>query len=78
MHIADGADYKRDELQSVSRQALQGLGRVVKEPSTIVLEGQFITTSLPHVRVILERKFDDTELIQIPDMGRSGLKLYAP
>ncbi|KAG2065171.1 hypothetical protein BDR04DRAFT_1108892 [Suillus decipiens] len=30
----------------------QGLGRVVREPSTIDLEGELITTSLPYVEVL--------------------------
>lgn len=35
----------------------QGLGLVVREPSTVDLEGELVTTSLPYVEVVSETKF---------------------
>ncbi|KAG2363031.1 hypothetical protein BDR07DRAFT_965643 [Suillus spraguei] len=35
----------------------QGLGRVVREPSTVDLEGELITTSLPYVEAVLTKSY---------------------
>ncbi|KAG2156924.1 uncharacterized protein EDB93DRAFT_1247105 [Suillus bovinus] len=38
----------------------QGRGRVVKEPSTIALGGELITTSLPYVEILSDGKYRDS------------------
>ncbi|OAX39958.1 hypothetical protein K503DRAFT_781772 [Rhizopogon vinicolor AM-OR11-026] len=55
--VPDGTEYELHmmDFSPLAVKRCQGVGRVVKEPSTIVLEGQFITTSLPYVGVTLER-----------------------
>ncbi|OJA10530.1 hypothetical protein AZE42_01691 [Rhizopogon vesiculosus] len=57
--VPDGTEYKLHmmDFSPLAVKRCQGVGQVVEEPSTIVLEGQFITTSLPYVGVTLERKF---------------------
>jgi len=44
----------------------QGLGRVVEDPSAIkLLSEKLVTTSLPYVEVVSDRKLSRGELIEI-------------
>jgi hypothetical protein len=53
--VDDDSDVTEDRLH-IAVKRHQGLGRVVKKLLTIVLAEQSVTTSLPYVEVVWERK----------------------
>jgi len=65
--VPEGMEYRLHmmDFSPLAVKRCKGLARVVKEPSTIVLEGKVITTSLPYVGIMLGRTFRCYELIDI-------------
>ncbi|KAG2105789.1 uncharacterized protein F5147DRAFT_701915 [Suillus discolor] len=58
-------------------QRRQGQGRVVKEPSTIVVENESITTSLPYVEVLLDGEYS-ADAHNVVKIWVDGSELYVP
>ncbi|KAG1903082.1 uncharacterized protein F5891DRAFT_1185724 [Suillus fuscotomentosus] len=58
-------------------QRRQGQGRVVKEPSTIVVENESITTSLPYVEVLSDGKYS-ADAHDVVKIWVDHYELYVP
>src|SRR6267154_5441573 len=74
---AEGYRLRMMDFSPLAVIRLQGLGRVVKEPSTIVLASgeESITSSLPYVEVVSDRKFSQDEIGEI-DVHKDKIYLF--
>ncbi|KAG1802732.1 uncharacterized protein HD556DRAFT_1304013 [Suillus plorans] len=77
----DGNDFLEYSLRVMDFSPLaikygQGLGRLVREPSTIDLDGQSLTTSLPYVEVVSSKISSSTDELLLSSIDEDRINSF--